>query len=159
MGQKISPILWSPKPKLAPKWTEKHLFCVWISKFLCAVHKKHSFIHKHKTHVPNTPTLGLFLSIFWSTKVISSRFKVFLSQKSWFCLKKQWLSVKKSAADAALTLKSTGTGLGTENATATVYHPEVSNDDKLSELSELQLINLFWWGVMLELYGEKSVNC
>ena len=31
--------------------------------------------------------------------------------------------MKNCAAEAALALKSTGTGLGTENATATIYHP------------------------------------
>ena len=34
--------------------------------------------------------------------------------------------MKNCAAEAALALKSTGTGLGTENATATIYHPGVN---------------------------------
>ena len=90
---------------------------------------------------------GLFLSSFWSTKVISSRFKVFLSQKSWFCFKKQWLSVKNSAADAALALKSTGTGLGTENATATVYHPAKASGPFLCVTPSLTIcvISFVFW--------------
>ena len=34
--------------------------------------------------------------------------------------------VKNCADEAALALESTGTGLGTENATATIYHPDIS---------------------------------
>ena len=35
--------------------------------------------------------------------------------------------VKNCADEAALALESTGTGLGTENATATIYHPDAAS--------------------------------
>jgi hypothetical protein len=50
-------------------------------------------------------------------------FKIFQSKKLNELKKTVAFSVKNCAAEAALALKSTGTGLGTENATATIYHP------------------------------------
>ena len=41
--------------------------------------------------------------------------------------------VKNCADEAALALKSTGTDLGTKNATATIYHPVLSSTPSLRD--------------------------
>ena len=55
------------------------------------------------------------------------------------------------AADAALALKNTGTGLGTENSTATIDHPEL--------YYELQKTSFIWYQVMKNRLYEAVIQC
>jgi hypothetical protein len=76
------------------------------------------------------PTLVIVVN-FWVTEVISRPLRYFIPKKQNEFKKTVAFPVRNCAAEAALALKSTGTGLVTENATATIYHPVILTNIKV----------------------------